>query len=63
MPKYKVSATTEVKSMGIFDSATPEEAMELFRLEDIKVDYTASSLGYLTSGWNPVVEEITNADI
>jgi hypothetical protein len=63
MPKYKVSATTEVKSMGIFDAATPEEAMELFRSEDIKIDYTASSLGYLTSGWNPVAEEIINANI
>ena len=49
--------------MGRFDADTPEKAIEMFMLEGIKVDYSASSLGYLESGWNPVAKEITNADI
>lgn len=63
MPTYEVRATTKIKSMGRFDADTPEKAIEMFMLEGIKVDYSASSLGYLESGWNPVAKEITNADI
>lgn len=49
--------------MGIFEANTPEEAIEMFRLEEIKIDYSQSSLGYLASGWNPVAKEISNANI
>jgi len=63
MPTYEVKATTKIKSKGIFETDTPEEAIELFRLEEIKIDYSGSSLGYMASGWNPVAKEITNADI
>jgi hypothetical protein len=63
MPTYEVRATMTTKSRGIFNTDTPEEAIELFRLEGLKVDYSTSSLDCLQSGWNPVAKEITNADI
>lgn len=63
MPTYEVKATTKIKSKGIFTADTPEKAIEMFMLEGIKVDYSASSLDYLESGWNPVVKEITNANV
>jgi len=63
MPTYQIRATTKLKSMGIFEANTPEEAIEMFRLEEIKIDYSQSSLGYLASGWNPVAKEISNANI
>ncbi len=39
--------------MGIYEAESKEEAIEMFRLDSIKVDYSQTSVGFLTSGWNP----------
>ena len=58
MPKYKVVAIEQVRSKGEYEANSPEEAIEMFRLDCLKLDYGTSPLDYLTSGWNPEVEEI-----
>lgn len=54
MNNYEVVATEKIRSMGIFKAETEEEAIEKFRVAGLKLDYTTSELGYLSSGWNPV---------
>jgi hypothetical protein len=58
MPMYEVRTKEKLKAVGQFEAATMEEAIELFRQEYLKVDYSSNSLGWLTSGWNPEVKEI-----
>jgi hypothetical protein len=58
MPKYKVISVEQVRSKGEYEANSPEEAIEMFRLDHLKLDYTKSPLDYLTSGWNPEAEEI-----
>ena len=59
MKTYKVEATIKRRSVGYYETETEEEAIEKFRLDGLKIDYTASNLGYLESGWNPVAVEVT----
>ena len=58
MPIYEVRTKVSLKAVGEFETATMEEAVELFRQEYLKVDYSGTSLGWLSSGWNPEVKEI-----
>lgn len=53
MPTYKVQARERVRTMGIFDADSREEAKEMFRQEWLKVDYSKVGLLVTTSGWNP----------
>ena len=63
MKEYKVEATVKLRSVGFFEAESKEEAEEKFRLESLKVDYNASSLGHSISGWNPIVTEVENAEV
>jgi hypothetical protein len=58
MPIYEVRTEQKLKAVGQFETATMEEAVELFRQEHLKVNYSDNSLGWLSSGWNPEVKEI-----
>ena len=58
MPIYEVRTEEKLKAVGQFETATMEEAVELFRQEHLKVNYSGNSLGWLSSGWNPEVKEI-----
>ena len=58
MPTYEIIAIQRVRSRGVFETETEEEALEIFRRESLKVDYSKSAIGYLTSGWNPKVKKI-----
>lgn len=58
MPMYEVRTKVQLKSVGEFETATMDEAVELFRQEYLKVNYSGNSLGWLSSGWNPEVKEI-----
>jgi len=58
MPKYEVRTKISLKAVGEFEADTKEEAVEMYRQEYNKVDYTVSNLGWLYSGWNPKVKEI-----
>ena len=58
MPVYEVRTKISLKAVGEFETATMEEAVELFRQEYLKVNYSGNSLGWLSSGWNPEVKEI-----
>ena len=40
------------------ETETEEEALEIFRRESLKVDYSKSKIDHLTSGWNPKVKKI-----
>ena len=39
--------------MGIYEAESKEEAIEMFRLDSNKVDYSQTPVGFLHSGWNP----------
>lgn len=58
MPMYEVRTKTSLKTVGEFKTDTPEQAIEMFRQEYLKVIYSGNSLGWLSSGWNPVVKVI-----
>ena len=58
MPIYEVRTKESLKAVGEFETATMEEAIELFRQEHLNVNYSGNSLGWLSSGWNPEVKEI-----
>jgi hypothetical protein len=58
MPMYEVRTKVELKTVGEFNTDTPDEAIEMFRQEYLKVNYSGNSLGWLSSGWNPEVKEI-----
>lgn len=58
MPIYKVETTVKLRSMGEFKANTKEEAIEKYRQEYLKVDYSKNSLGWLESGWLPKVKEL-----
>jgi hypothetical protein len=58
MALYEVRTKVELKTVGEFYADTAEEAIEMFRQEYNKVDYSSNSLGWLSSGWNPEVKEI-----
>jgi len=53
MKTYKVTAVERVRSMGIYEAESKEEAIEMFRLDSIKVDYSQTPVGFSHSGWNP----------
>jgi hypothetical protein len=53
MKTYKVTAVERVRSMGIYEAESKEEAIEMFRLDSNKVDYSQTPVGFLHSGWNP----------
>jgi hypothetical protein len=60
MKKYKVRAVETVTSTGWYEAENEEEAIEKFRLDSIKLDYTtAYPIGYMTTGWSPVATEDT----
>ena len=58
MPIYEVRTKVELKTLGEFEADTMEKAIEMFREEYNKVNYSGNSLGWLSSGWNPEVKEI-----
>ena len=58
MPMYEVRTEQKLKAVGEFETATMEEAVELFTQEYNKINYSGTSLGWLSSGWNPEVKEI-----
>jgi hypothetical protein len=58
MPTYEIIAIQRVRSRGVFETETEEEALEIFRRESLKVDYSKSKIDHLTSGWNPKVKKI-----
>jgi hypothetical protein len=58
MPMYEVRTKVALKTVGEFETDTMEEAIEMFRQEYLKVNYSGNSLGWLESGWNPEVKEI-----
>lgn len=60
MKKYKVRAVETVTSTGWYEAENKEEAIEKFRLDSIKRDYTpTSAIGYMCKGWNPVATEVS----
>lgn len=63
MKTYKVEATEKVRSVGWFEAETEEEAIEMFRLESLKVDHNVGRVGYLSSGWMPIATEVTDAEV
>ena len=63
MKTYKIEAKHKVRSLGFFEAETEEEAIEMFRLETLKLDYNVSSLAYSISGWMPTVLEVTDAEV
>lgn len=58
MPIYKVETTVKLRAMGEFEADTKEEAIEMYRQEYLKVNYSGNLLGWLSSGWNPKAKEI-----
>lgn len=58
MPIYKVETTVKLRAVGEFKADTKEEAIEMYRQEYLKVDYSGNLLGWLESGWNPKAKEI-----
>jgi hypothetical protein len=58
MPTYKIETTVKLRGVGEFEANTKEEAIEMYRQEYLKVDYSKNLLGWLSSGWNPKVKEL-----
>jgi hypothetical protein len=63
MKEYKVEATISLRSVGYYVAENEEEAIEKFRLDEIKLDYNSTGLGYSMTGWNPVATEVTSANV
>lgn len=53
MPTYKVQTREKLRTMGIYDAESREEAKEMFRKDYMKIDWNQSGLLHLTSGYNP----------
>jgi len=53
MPTYKVVAREKLRTMGIYDAESREEAKEMFRKDYLKIDWKQSGLLHLVSGYNP----------
>jgi len=58
MPIYEVRTKISLRTVGKFETDTKEEAIELFRQEYNKINYSGTSLGWLYSGWNPKAKKI-----
>ena len=53
MPTYKVVAKEKLRTMGIYDAESREEAKEMFRKDYLKMDWKQSGLAHLISGYGP----------